>query len=216
MASKDRASTAKSGQSDARREKLLDIQKREQLKGLLINKFKVKYGDKGASLAKYIDNEVQKFLKNDRLTEDNLKKLDERILKESELRDKKDAILDDHKSQKSAPKRALSQKSDARSVSSHMSGASGLGKKAAAAPKGDFDTQSWRSGSQAPKTEVFSELDEDDEWTAIQKFNTLLHYEEQKQTMLRDKERKRLIKQELDKQLQEKNNRKKAEFDEKR
>lgn len=34
--------------------------------------------------------------------------------------------------------------------------------------------------------------------------------------MLRDKERKRLIKQELDKQLQEKNNRKKAEFDEKR
>jgi len=217
MASKDRASTAKSGQSEARREKLLDIQKREQLKGLLINKFKVKYGDKGASLAKYIDNEVQRFLKNDRLTEDNLKRLDERILKESELRDKKDAILDDHKSQKSAPKRALSQKSDARSVSSHMSGASGPGKKAAAAPKGDnFDTQSWRSGSQAPKTEVFSELDEDDEWTAIQKFNTLLHYEEQKQTMLRDKERKRLIKQELDKQLQEKNSRKKAEFDEKR
>lgn len=100
MASKqiDRASSTKSGNSDARRERLLDIQKREQLKGLLINKFKVKYGDKGPGLAKYIDNEVQKFLKNDRLTEDNLKKLDERILKESELRDKKEAILDDRKS----------------------------------------------------------------------------------------------------------------------
>jgi len=215
MATKqDRVSTAKSGQSDARREKLLDIQKREQLKGLLINKFKVKYGDKGASLAKYIDNEVQRFLKNDRLTEDNLKKLDERILKESELRDKKDAILDDHRSQKSAPKRALSQKDDARSVaSSHMSGASALAKKA---PAANFDTASWRSGSQGPKTEVYSELDEDDEWTAIQKFNTLLHYEEQKQQMMRDRERKRLIKQELDKQLQEKNQRKKAEVDEKR
>jgi hypothetical protein len=43
--------------SDARRERLLDIQKREQLKGLLVNKFKVKYGDKPA-LASYIDNEV--------------------------------------------------------------------------------------------------------------------------------------------------------------
>ena len=55
------------------------------------------------------------------------------------------------------------------------------------------------TSSQAPQTEVYSELDEDDEWTAIQKFNTLLHYEEQKQAMLRDKERKRLIKEELDK-----------------
>lgn len=41
---------------------------------------------------------LQKFLKNDRLTEDNLKRLDDRILKESEVRDRKDAILDDRKS----------------------------------------------------------------------------------------------------------------------
>ena len=79
----------KSQMSDARRERLLDIQKREQLKGLLVNKFKVKYGDK-PNIAAYIDNEVQKFLKNDRLTEDNLKKLDDKILREAELRDKKD------------------------------------------------------------------------------------------------------------------------------
>ena len=32
--------------TDKRREKLMDIQKREQLKGMLINKFKVKYGSK--------------------------------------------------------------------------------------------------------------------------------------------------------------------------
>jgi hypothetical protein len=152
----------------------------------------VKYGDKGPGLAKYIDNEVQKFLKNDRLTEDNLKKLDERIFKESELRDKKDAILDDRKSTKSAGQvRSASQKApgavdnlDARSVaSSRMSGASGLShasKKAGATAgaKKDYDTYSIRSGSQGAKTEVYSELDENDEWTAIQKFNTLLHYEE--------------------------------------
>ena len=83
--------SGKSQMSDARRERLLDIQKREQLKGLLVNKFKVKYGDK-PNIAAYIDNEVQKFLKNDRLTEDNLKKLDDKILREAELRDKKDQI----------------------------------------------------------------------------------------------------------------------------
>lgn len=65
--------------------------------------------------------------------------------------------------------------------------------------------------SQVARTEVYSELDEDDEWTAIMKFNTLLHYEEQKQAMLRDKERKRLIREELDNQLKEKKNR--AEMD---
>lgn len=57
-------------------------------------------------------------------------------------------------------------------------------------------------------TEAYSELDEEDEWTAILKFNTLLHYEEQKQALMREKERKRLIKQELDKQLYEKRGKK--------
>ena len=64
--------------SDARRERLVEIQKREQLKGMLINKFKLKYGDK-PNLSKYIDNEVHKFLTNDRLTEANLKNLDNKI-----------------------------------------------------------------------------------------------------------------------------------------
>jgi len=66
----------------------------------LINKFKVKYGNK-PTMAKYIDNEVERFLKNDRLTEDNLKKLDIKILKECELREKKNDILDDRKSERS-------------------------------------------------------------------------------------------------------------------
>ena len=67
-----RVGSAKSGMSDARRERLMDIQKREQLKGMLVNKFKLKYGNK-SNFAKYIDNEVARFLKNGRLTEDNLR-----------------------------------------------------------------------------------------------------------------------------------------------
>ena len=57
---------------------------------------------------------------------------------------------------------------------------------------------------------------EEDEWTAIQKFNTLLHYEEQKQAMLREQERRKLIRSELDKQLVEKKDRAAGEMSERR
>ena len=49
---------------------------------MLINKFKLKYGNK-PNVSAYIDNEVGKFLKNDRLSEENLKKLDDKINKEA-------------------------------------------------------------------------------------------------------------------------------------
>jgi len=41
-----------------------------------------------------------------------------------------------------------------------------------------------------------------------------LHYEEQKQAIQREKERKRLIKEELDNQMNEKNKAKRAEMSE--
>lgn len=68
------------------------------------------------------------------------------------------------------------------------------------------------ASSTAARTEVYSELAEEDEWTAIQKFNTLLHYEEQRQAMIREQERRRLIREELDRQMNEKKSR---EHDEK-
>ena len=79
--------------SEQRREKLLGIQKREQLKGMLIHKFKLKYGNKAEQ---YINNEVGKFLSNNWLTEENLKKLDEKIGKEADIRNKKEDVLQDH------------------------------------------------------------------------------------------------------------------------
>ena len=75
---------------------------------MLITKFKMKYGNK-PQLSKYIDNEVHKFLANDRLTEANLKSLDLKIGKEADNRDKKSAILSDVRSQRSQS--AYSQKS---------------------------------------------------------------------------------------------------------
>lgn len=64
--------------SESRRDRLQEIQKREQLKGMLTNKFKLKYGNK-PNLNNFIDNEVQRFLAKDRLTEGNLKGLDSKI-----------------------------------------------------------------------------------------------------------------------------------------
>ena len=68
---------------------------------MLVNKFKLKYGERPV-LNKYIENEVQKFLANDRLTEANLKNLDSKIGREADNRDKKSAILADVRSQRSA------------------------------------------------------------------------------------------------------------------
>jgi hypothetical protein len=65
---------------------------------MLIHKFKLKYGNKAEA---YINNEVGKFLSNNRLTEENLKKLDEKIGKESDARNKKEEVLADHRSVKS-------------------------------------------------------------------------------------------------------------------
>jgi hypothetical protein len=97
MATKSVAGSQKSMTTEAKRERLVEIQKREQLKGLLINKFKLKYGTQ-QNLDKFIGTEVQKFLTNDRLTEANLKNLDLKIAKEAELREKKDQIMDDRRS----------------------------------------------------------------------------------------------------------------------
>jgi hypothetical protein len=69
------------------------------LKGLLVNKFRNKYGiDKKPHLQNYINNEVNKFLSSERLTEENLRYLDDKIAREADNRDRKEAILEDRRS----------------------------------------------------------------------------------------------------------------------
>lgn len=170
-------------------------------------------------------------MKNGRLTEDNLRTLDNKIGKEAANRDKKKEILEDHKSGRS--NRSASHK--APSVVSRRSGAAAAAnddnksiksfassRHSSQQPRGiknrfkpETDNLSHLSSNMA-KTEVYSELAEDDEWAAIQKFNTLLHYEEQKQAIVREKERRRLIKQELDRQMNEKDQKKQEELQERR
>jgi hypothetical protein len=183
--------------SESRRDRLVEIQKREQLKGLLINKFKVKYGATQA-LNKFIENEVQKFLTNERLTEASLKALDAKIARETDNRDRKSQILDDHKSQRSQSarsqisRRSLGQRStgglshQALSEFNKRNGEDNVSRGVPSIRSKRSAVSSYaskRSGiSQilSGKPSHYSEIDENDEWVAIQKFNTLLHFEEQK------------------------------------
>ena len=208
--------------SESRRARLEEIQKREQLKGMLISKFKKKYGNQDERLQEYIDNEVQRFMKGPMLTEDNLKNLDERIQNEKmQQQENKEPNRDlpkeeDRKSRASRVSKLGSQRPKTANLTSKMddlksqksvgSRASRISRKSEARPpvqekkvekRRDFRAESEITKS-IPRVESSeSELDEEDEWTAIQKFNALLHYEEQKQAAMREAERKRLLKQEL-------------------
>lgn len=64
-------------QSLMNRDKLVNIQKREKLKGLLITKFMKKYGIKNPELI--LEEEISKFLMGDKLTDNDLKNLDEKL-----------------------------------------------------------------------------------------------------------------------------------------
>jgi hypothetical protein len=75
---------------------------------------------------------------------------------------------------------------------------------------GDGKSQVTGSKRESDRDSSIFNVDEDDEWTAILKFNALLHYEEQKQAALRESQRKRLLRQELDLQMRQKEAKKRA------
>lgn len=150
---------------------------------MLVNKFKLKYGNKG-TLSNFIENEVHRFLANDRLTEANLKGLDGKIQKEAGNREKKDAILDDRKSQRSQSAYSRVSGRSNRSGGLSAAGLSALNaqnnNKAAAA---DADARSNASRqskavsvgrksyvssvrSKQP-SQAYTEINENDEWVAI-------------------------------------------------
>lgn len=85
-----------------RRAKLEAIHKRESLKGMLVHKFKLKYGDHTEGL---ISSEINKFMKNDRLTEENLKRLDEKICAAAAKKGRAGDALSEHRSMRSKSSR---------------------------------------------------------------------------------------------------------------
>ena len=187
--------------TEERKARLLKLQEREELKGLLISKFKKKYGG-----AQYIDKEVENFIKTENLTEANLRKLDDKL------------------AQKQAMQPGSRTASKAGSVKS-MSNQSVRSQKSQASQKSQPRAPSERSGpieddrmsnasSRSYQSSVYVPEDDEDEWAAILEHNTLMYREEERQRLLRDAENKVKMKKELDRQMQERQARKKQEVEE--
>ncbi|OMJ85367.1 hypothetical protein SteCoe_13340 [Stentor coeruleus] len=182
--------TAATKLSEQQKARLLKLQEREELKGLLVNKFKKKYGNE----AGFIDKEVENFMKQETLTESNLQKLDDKIKKKVEA-DQKSVS---HKSEVQSKHVTPSVRSSKNSVkgSDQMSVASSM-----------------RSSA---RTSEFVPEDNEDEWAAILEYDTMMFHEEEKSRLRREIENKMKLKRELDRQLNDKNRKKLSEEEEER
>ncbi len=195
--SKDQGSATTSKLTNDRRERLLAIQQREQLKGLIVNKFLEKYNAKNKpQYSAFVDKQVNEFIKNEKLTEDNLKKLEQRIQAFSKP------------DQKTLSKQAPSQKNFPPIAGSQ-------GQQKADKLMLQVDQKSMRdeqmidndacscTSSIKPKS-VYHVGDEDDEWAMILKFDQELYKKEKELDLMRQKEQMNKLKNELDRQIVEK------------
>jgi hypothetical protein len=180
--------TAASKLTDQQKARLLKLQEREELKGLLVNKFKKKYGQQ----AGFIDKEVENFMKQETLTEANLQKLDDKIKKKAELDQVSHSSKSEAKSKAVTPA-VQSSKNSVRSPD-------------------EYSVASTVKSSN--KSSVFVPEDNEDEWAAILEYDTLMFREEEKARLRREIENKNKLKRELDRQLQDKNRKKLSEEEE--
>lgn len=203
---KDQCSVTSSKLPNSRRDRLLAIQQREQLKGLIANKFLEKYNAKNKpQYTAFVDKQVNEFIKNEKLTEDNLKKLEQRIQSYSKQEQPSQngpqnlpPISGNNPTQSQNKANQLLQL-DTRSVKSQQRPI-------------ENDAISVTS-SMKPKS-VYHVGDEDDEWAMILKFDQELYKKELQLDLMRQKEQMSKMKSELDRQIVEKNYIKERDNDE--
>jgi hypothetical protein len=207
------------------KERLVNIQKREKLKGLLITKFMKKYGIKNPE--HILQEEISKFLEGEKLTDNDLKRLDEklkRMLCDKQQHDNLKRELSNDYSYEKNKKNSCNNlilpdvninKAETMSVRSkqskhsRMSGASNLSKFNENQVKqlhhdddlDEFDNLSINSYKPVNRLD-FSK--EGDEWNAIAVYNQKKFEEEKVLSKLKDKEIKRRTKDDLDNQIQQK------------
>eukprot|EP00828_Plagiopyla_frontata_P045177 TRINITY_DN764_c0_g1_i11.p1 TRINITY_DN764_c0_g1~~TRINITY_DN764_c0_g1_i11.p1 ORF type:complete len:503 (-),score=92.71 TRINITY_DN764_c0_g1_i11:67-1575(-) len=185
--------------TEERKQRLLAIQQRESLKGMIVNKFLEKYG--GKKNQQLINDEVSKFIRNQKVTEENLKALEAKI--KAETGNQQQQSQQGSKPVSKAPSKASEKPSmrDVRELSEHHGPLPGQ-QQYQYSQQGGSEAQSITS-SKAPRS-VYQLPDEDDEWAAILRFDQELYKKEKELEQQREYEQKRKIKNELDKQLHEK------------
>ena len=206
------------------REKLINMQKREKLKGLLITKFMKKFGIKNAE--NFLQQEISKFLEGDVLSDADLKRLDEKLrkmLQENQDNDKLRrnltyAVDGDEKvseenykiSEVVLPEINKAETMSVYSKNSKMSGASHLSKfnqKGVGQKEEDDEDLDLLSISSRKPLKRFDFTNEGDEWNAITQYNRKMYEEEKKLSKLKNYDLKRRTKEDLDNQIRHKLNR---------
>jgi hypothetical protein len=182
-----------SGMSDQRREKLMKLKHREELKGKLVTKFLAKYGNRRRP--SFIEQEVESALAGLPLTEENLKKLDERINAGTSIGHSSymsGISVKTGASQVASVKPPKSEKSV-----SYMSGASKLSETSKVQENASqFDVKSHVSSEILPSDK--------DEWAVIMEYKQALYREEEARRQERLRQQKEALKMELDRQIEEK------------
>jgi len=212
--SKTKPATAVNGKtnpklSDPKREKLLAIQEREQLKGLLVTKFLEKYDKTKKNDKDFVNKQVTEFMKNEKLTEENLKKLEQKIKTGVNAQEKGDNVSVAQSKQSAGGQKTFEEDRahyqhhhDAHHHHHHHH------------HHHDDDGISVTS-SQKPRS-VYAQGDSDDEWATMMKYDTELYKKEKALEKAKEQEQKRKMKEELDRQIEEKKRVQGDEADEKK
>ena len=194
MASSRPASASSYG-SAAHREKLQRIKDREDLKGLIVQKFIDKYKKPGKRSS--IQKQVEELMGQGVLTEANLKALDQRIQQEVLASDTQSfagiSVQSGvtHESEVRGPSKAPS-------VVSYMSGASDFPDAVSSVPDDAVSVKSQKSAASSVRLPPNR-----DEWATILEYTTAMHRQQEMLKMQKEREQKMTFKKELDRQVQE-------------
>jgi len=198
---------------------VLDVQRREKLKSLLITKFTKKYDIKENELI--LKEEISKFVDSERLTDYELKLLDERIKslvnkKQVETKLKREltgnqntngnVLKEERLSEYGSRIDTKSHHDDNVSVVSRMSGVSHLSK-FTDKKKDNINFDEHDDEFNRPKFKTTDRLDfkeHGDEWNAIAQHNSRKFEDDKKISRLKDKEIKKKQKEALEEQMNEK------------
>lgn len=189
---------------------VINYQKREKLRELLVAKFMKKY--RLNTYEPLINEEVAYFLQKETLTDNDLKNLDKKIdcllKKKSNINNLANQLQNEDNSnnykERAKTSKPVSKRGDDEvSVRSGISGASRLSNvnaKKRDLTEEDFDLLS----EKAEPIERVQFQNEKDEWNAINKYNQKAFEQDKLEEMIKDKEIKRRTKEDLDNQIKQK------------
>jgi hypothetical protein len=201
-----RPASASSYGSQAHREKLQRIKDREDLKGLIVQKFIDKYKKPGKRSV--IQHQVEALMAQGVLTEANLRALDQRIQQEMASDTQSFAGISvqsgvTKESEVRAPSKAPS-------VVSYMSGASDFPEEGAAMADEVGSVRSQRSAASSVRMPPNR-----DEWAAILQYNTQMYRQQEQLRLQKEHEQKETFRKELDRQIAQNRDRSAQEVAEK-